>query len=356
MAVVPILCAQTVPGFDPVSESVFHVPHPEFLNFATASASFMGKSRTVTMVMDAAVNAPPGAAALWKAYFNDGTILVYCHGEAEVPNIPILPGQVKLLRGSDLLPLATGSASVNGDTVVLTVTTLQLNPGGLPPGGSVGLEWCETKYLDAASLLACGLSALDRLPGSFFWLASAPGSWFSQGLYDVGARDTPSQQARTWMPDKRFVTRPGVVDLPKPADVDGDGRADWDSNSDMHVEGNTFIDGWISYEDSGDWQGDSLIIVIGHDTNQNGRLEASEVSHVIGKCVYLPGVNYAEIVPIADGSLIHRWNWEDSNGNRRRDPGERAGHYIYNTKTGNLKVIDESGNLNFFGDHDDYGW
>jgi hypothetical protein len=356
VVVAPLLQAQPVPGFDPVAESTFQVPHPEFLNFTTVSSAFMGKTRSVTMQMDAAVNAPTGSAALWKAYFNDGTILVYCHGAAEIPNIPMSPGQVKLLRGTDLQPLATGSATVSGSTVTLSVTTLQLNPGGLPPGGSAGLDWCETKYLDAATIANYGMSALDRVLGSYFWLGAAPGSWFSHGLFDGGPGNAPSQLARTWKPDPRFRTGPGLVTLPKPGDVDGDGRAEWDSNSDMHVEGNTYIDGWISDADAGGWEGDSLIIVIGHDTNQNGRLEASEVSHVIGKCIYNPGINYAEIVPIEDGSLIHHWNREDGNRNKRRDSGGKARHYIYNTKTGKLKVFDESGNLIFFGDPDDYAW
>ncbi len=345
-----------MPAFDPLAETVFHVPYPEFTHFTSASAAFAGKTRTVTMQMAADVAAPAGSAGLWKAYFNDGTILVYCHGAAEIPNIPIAPGQVKLLRGSDLQPLATGSATVSGSTVTLTVTTLQLAPGGPVPAGGIGLEWCETKYLDAATISLKGMAALDLVPGSYFWLAAAPASWFSLSLITEQPGDVPSQNWKRFRAEPRLRTGPGVVSLPKPTDITGDGRTDWDSDSDTHVEGDTYVDGWISDADSGGWFGDCIIIVIGHDTNQNGKLDGSEVTDIIGKCIYDPGANSAKIFPIPDGSVIHHWNWEDSNRDGDRDPGERARHYIYNTKTGKLKVYDENGNLLFFGDPDDYGW
>lgn len=118
----------------------------------------------------------------------------------------------------------------------------------------------------------------------------------------------------------------------------------------------TYVDGWVSDSDPDGSDGDALIIVIGHDTNQNGKLDGDEVNHIIGKCTEVPGINDTKIYPIPDGSVIHHWNWKDLDGDWEPDPGELRYHYIYNTKTGKLKVFDGNGNLVFFGDPDDYNW
>jgi hypothetical protein len=105
-----------------------------------------------------------------------------------------------------------------------------------------------------------------------------------------------------------------------------------------------------------------MVVVIGHDLDGDGELSASEISAIIGKCVFIPlpppnshpAVNSVKIFPIPNGHVIHMWNIEDANGDGVWNPGERMRHYIYNTKTGKLKVFDENGNLLFHGDPEVY--
>ena len=71
---------------------------------------------------------------------------------------------------------------------------------------------------------------------------------------------------------------------------------------------------------------DMLILVIGHGSNKDGKLQAGEVTHVIGKCKYIPGRNKFEYEAIDGGYLVHHYNFKDTNGNYRWDPGEPIRH------------------------------
>lgn len=152
-------------------------------------------------------------------------------------------------------------------------------------------------------------------------------------------------------------TCPPTGSPPKPGDINGDGRNDWDYPDDQPLGNNgKLIDIWgIDLgppggvpDDNGtpgnpndDYYPDCFIIVVGHDDNGNGRLDAGEIDAAIGACTFIGGLNHGWIDRATN--VVHWVNerYVDSNGNGRRDPGERIDrkrHYIYNPNTGKLKV------------------
>lgn len=336
-------------AFDPVVESTYTVPRPEYSEILSSTYAQSGNTRQVTIQMKSPVVLDPGSALLLKAYFNDGTILVGCLGSAEVANIPIPANQARLIRGSDLQPLATGTVVTSGDQVTLSVTTNVSRAGD--DTAVISLRWVESQFADATTIAARGLSVLDNISGTYYWLETQPFAWASGALFRDAATDQGSA-GKVMDYDWRWQVPP--IGLPKPADIDGDGRTDWDSKSGTHVEGNTFIDGWVTDNDPNGPNGDSMVVVIGHDLDGDGELSASEITATIGKCVFVPGRNTVKIFPIAGGHVVHVWNWKDSNGDKKWNPGEEMRHYIYNTKTGKLKVFDENGTLLFHGDPEVY--
>lgn len=88
------------PVFDPVTETVFYVPQPSFSHINSVSSTIAGNMRNVSVQMNDSISLTNDAMIV-MAHFSDGTSLVFCLGAAEVPNIPIQPGEVVLIRTQD---------------------------------------------------------------------------------------------------------------------------------------------------------------------------------------------------------------------------------------------------------------
>jgi hypothetical protein len=140
----------------------------------------------------------------------------------------------------------------------------------------------------------------------------------------------------------QYWTVPPNPLLPKSGDVTGDGRQDWNAGRRGIIIaplGDVIVDSWIADNGpEGPDSGDSLIIVIGHDTNGNRKLEPGEVIAIIEECQKDPGVNNCEVVEYGGIIWIVHENWSDSNGNDFRDPGESSLVYKYNHVTGELWI------------------
>jgi len=341
--------AQSETLLDPVTLETFSVPHPAFSDVVTSSATFQGNTRTVVTTMANAVALGNGDGMILKSYFNDDTLLVYCLGTAEVPNFPIPPGQVRLIRMSTRQVIGSGSGVVSGATVTMTVSNLVASPGEALPNNMVALESTESVYVDSSTLVSRGQVIFDWLMGSTFWSSSRPLMSEKFGLYDgTYGVQTQVRQRHRIRRDRRWTVPPGNG-LPMPGDVDGDGRIDWKAGNDTVLGGGVTVGGWVSDHDPDGSNGDSMVLVIGHDDNNNGVLELGEITHIIGKCVFVPGMNIVWYEVIEGGYVIHLDNFKDLNGNGRWDPGEERRHYIYNTVTGKFKVFDEDNNLLYSG-------
>ena len=162
---------------------------------------------------------------------------------------------------------------------------------------------------------------------------------------------------RTWglRSDRKRYRVPTPPGTPKPADITGGGLKDWDTDRDTLIEplGDVIVDGWIADKGiPGADRSDLLLTVIGHDTNGNGKLDANEITAIIGECREVPGKNYQYIEQINGVFYIHHINWKDVNGNGIPDDGDNFWHYIYNTSTGVLKIYDRNGNLVYMGTPD----
>ncbi|RMG24596.1 MAG: hypothetical protein D6724_05725 [Armatimonadetes bacterium] len=343
--------AALVPVFLPKSQVTIWVNQPDYAAVQSAVATFDGLTRTVVVSMTGQVAFNNGDAMILKAYFNDGTVLVGTAGAANVPNIPLGVGAAKLIRAKSLEPLAIGTISIDGDTVTMSVTPTVPEPGDPIPPEGLQLERVGSVFADAPNVSLYGMALLDLVPESYVWATAQPSMWASISLFsDASSLSETAGRKMDYDPGWRVPP----VGLPKVADIDGDGRLEWDSDSGTHVEGNTFIDGWVTDDDPNGSAGDSMVVVIGHDTNQDGKLQPGEISHIIGQCVFVPGLNSVKIFPIPGGHVVHVWNWKDTNGNGKHDPGEPMRHYIYNTTNGKLKVFDENGNLLFHGTPEEY--
>jgi hypothetical protein len=132
---------------------------------------------------------------------------------------------------------------------------------------------------------------------------------------------------------------------PKPKDINGDGILDWDYPMDQQLgNGNKLVDLWgIDIAPAGsvivnNGYPDCFVVVIGTDTNGNGKLEGDEITAVIGACTFAAGRNYGWVDK--DTNVVHWVNLEfhkDSNGNLTNRVKQKR-HYVYNPNTGKLKV------------------
>ncbi|GIV03117.1 MAG: hypothetical protein KatS3mg015_1947 [Fimbriimonadales bacterium] len=299
--------AALVPVFLPKSQVTIWVNQPDYAAVQSAVATFDGLTRTVVVTMTGQVAFNNGDAMILKAYFNDGTVLVGTAGAANVPNIPLGVGAAKLIRAKSLEPLAIGTISIDGDTVTMSVTPTVPEPGDPIPPEGLQLERVGSVFADAPNVSLYGMALLDLVPESYVWATAQPSMWASISLFsDASSLSETAGRKMDYDPGWRVPP----VGLPKVADIDGDGRLDWDSDSDTHVEGNTFIDGWVTDDDPNGSAGDSMVVVIGHDTNQDGKLQPGEISHIIGQCVFVPGLNSVKIFPIPGGPCRARLELE----------------------------------------------
>lgn len=342
---------------DPVQETVFVVPRPDFATVAGASAQFGPLSRTVNLTLGAVPVFTQYDGMLIKSYFNDDTILLYAMGTTSIPNIPLGPGEVRLLRMSTGKVIGAGSASVSGSTVQISASTMVAMPVS-QIAGELGLERVEAVYVDSETVSTRGYSVVDQLFGSTLWLAQRPNMWESYTVFDgLTTEQAGQRQKYRFNKDPWWkVPAPGAPTSPrpKPGDVDGVGRPDWKSNNDTNLGGDIIVNGWVSDADPNGSAGDAMILAIGHDTNGNGILDLGEVTNIIGKCVFVPGRNVVWYEVIEGGYLINMDNFQDLNGNGVIDPGEQQRHYIYNTVTGILKVFDQNGQLLYSGSPSGY--
>jgi len=233
-----------------------------------------------------------------------------------------------------------GTVLVQGNTVRLDISDSLL--------GSAQLAYATSNYTQSSYLSSLGLAALEMFPGTCMIVGTITLMYAVQNIIKT-KRILPVDIVPNWW------RVPTISDVPKPGDITGDGRNDWDCDGDTWISplGDVFVDTWVSDngEDGAD-ASDSLLTVIGHDLNGNGRLEANEVTAIIGECREVPGVNMLYIEELNGVFYIHHINWNDTNNNHILDPGEDVWHYIYNTSTGILKIYDKNGVLVYMGSPD----
>ena len=104
---------------------------------------------------------------------------------------------------------------------------------------------------------------------------------------------------------------------PRPGDINGDGVPDYDYPVDIGVVGYILIDVWVvpTSDTTADY-----VLVIGQDTNGNGRLDVGEIWYPIGECPWPHGVNEGYIG--TDGKIYWE-SFNDTNMNGNWDPEEQ---------------------------------
>lgn len=122
---------------------------------------------------------------------------------------------------------------------------------------------------------------------------------------------------------------PAAGDPGHSSDFDHDGQNDdWDYNVDQGLPGTDIIVDLRGWHNGSEWD---FIVVIGHDTNHNGRLDDNEITQWIGKCQYYQGQNKLFIHSNGHGGYYVGWVNKDPN------TGEVT-QYRYDTSTGTLTV------------------
>ena len=117
---------------------------------------------------------------------------------------------------------------------------------------------------------------------------------------------------------------------PRPSDLDGNGRKDWDYPIDLPVDNGKMIDLRGLDKDETD---DRFVLFVGTDSNSNGRLDDDEIETPIGECPTLGGLNFGYL---DDRGYVHWENTDPQTGAKR--------HFIYDPRTGGLKVyLDPNG-------------
>lgn len=314
-------------------DSVHVYPKPTYSNVVSAGSTTVQGGQTQVTVQLGAVPQVGGDAFVVVARFNNGLSLAACSGSATIPGSP---GQVALV-GATRTHLASGQASLNATTLTITAPSPALAGATL-----LSIETYYAPYYLTATegnrVLSGGIASVWRAPGS-------PTVFLTTSLF---GDDPPYQLVpRPGVPHD-FPRIPPLPGTPKPGDFNGDGRPGWDTGWYAFLPdlGDVFVSEVITDRPGGPSQ-DSMITVIDHDTNGNGQLDPSEVSAVIGQCVFVPGLNAVYVEEIDGVEYVHHLNKEDGTNN--------GFHYIYNTQTGLLKVYDMQGNPIYFGPPDGYG-
>lgn len=324
------------PGTSPTPVTIRY-PFPDGATVSSATELTLLGNRQVDLHMQA--NVASSGGILVKAVFSNGLMLVGCLNGASVPNYGISSGQAKLIDPLTEQVLGNGTITVSNSTIRISASE--------PLVGTGQLTLAVSNYTDAYYLSIIGPEALERFPGSALPVGTSPAMYEIPNII-LTNRFLPRKYDPRWV-----VEVPRETPFPpKPGDITGDGRNDWDCDGDTWIAplGDVYVDSWIADNGpTGASGGDSLVTVIGHDTNGNGKLEANEVTAIIRECREVPGMNSVYIEEIDGVYYVHHINWDDQNGNQRIDPGENVWHYIYNTSTGILKIYDKNGDLVYMG-------
>lgn len=331
-----IIQVPVIPGYDPIPVTIPH-PFPDGATISSVAESSSLGVRNVDVSMQETISTSGGT--IIKAVFSNGLMLVGCLNGATVPNYGIGSGQAKVINPATEMVVGGGTVAVTSNIVRLSASESLVSIGQLT---HVASNFTHAYYLGAI-----GPEALEMFPGSFVSIGTAP---LMSALPNVirTNRFWPIKWDPRWT-----VEVPRVTPFPpKPGDITGDGRNDWDCNGDTWIAplGDVYVDTWIADNGAaGASNDDSLVTVIGHDTNGNGKLDANEVTAIIGECREVPGMNNVYIEKLDGVYYVHHINWDDENRNERIDPGEDVWHYIYNTSTGVLKIYDKNGDLVYMG-------
>jgi hypothetical protein len=289
--------------------------------------------------------------------------VVYAAGGIEYPSAPcLLPGQAGLIewkRDEDkAVKLASIDVQVAGNQVHLQVPSGLLS--GYEPimavvrylpsdvnlvhvGGGFGMCTSSSRLLD--DRLRNGSLVLPPFPPSHrkvSFTGNSGGGGNGRGflrddhrpfpfVIPPSRRGIPGMGVPIHIPDKsppRFPER-----WPRPGDINGDGVPDYDYPVDIGVVGYILIDVWVvpTSDTTADY-----VLVIGQDTNGNGRLDVGEIWYPIGECPWPHGVNKGYIG--TDGKIYWE-SFNDTNMNGNWDPGEQKKTFIYIPNTGELVVI-----------------
>lgn len=276
-----------------------------------------------------------GDALLVITYLDNNHVIVACHGSAYIPNL-CFAGGAALIDLDTMTVVEYGSYSVSGNTMTIDVTSSSL----------VSTNYLEshTSFAESDAIASYGPRVLIEM--------------FAD-TYGVSINSEMRVFAPVYQDDDDFIGVPGGARAPAPAgmpptgDITGDGNDDWDFDSDTIIPNSDIIvDVWTS-DNKPDTPGnheDSIIFVIGHDTNGNGKLDVGEQTHIIGECVFPGGRNQGWIKKEGDGVWYAHWV------NVHPITGEKF-HYIYNTQTGILKIYNEDGVLVYIGPPEGWdGW
>jgi hypothetical protein len=344
---------------------------PDFAVLNDVSITYSQEECLISLVMDATLPTNPASRGrmtveVWFRHNSSAPLhydraAVYVAGGIDYPSNPsLLPGNAGLVEcdrnhPGRVVKLASIRVQVVGNQVRLRVPTRLLS-GYVPliavvrylpshvnlddVGGGFGM--CDS----SSQLLDNRLSGKSiTLPPFPYSLGAAPsdrlsgGGGFGGNSYQdtrpypfaipPSRRGTPGRGVPIRIPDTSPPQNPER--WPKPGDINGDGVADYDYPSDTSISGNITLDVWATDGDVNDY-----VLLLGEDTNQNGRLEPHEVWYPLGECPWPFGVNKGYVG--TDGKVY--WDsFNDTNRNRNWDPGEPKKTFIYIPQTGELVVL-----------------
>jgi hypothetical protein len=286
--------------YDISTELAVNYRVPSWAKIRTFSYSEEGGTGTIEVRMQRPIPSTTNDRFTLEVYFDSQIAVVFSHGSYEFQTEPVIyPGQSAVVRLADRVVLGYVNSQIIGDIITLTFSS------GLIEGGSA-YDLC-TRYLPghfdlnnvSGGLGACvSDSRLFLIPNE-----AAPNYTISMELY---FQTTPHPRIPILLPRGREYgcppTGPNAGNIPKPGDVNGDGRNDWDYPGDKAVPGTNLIvgifgldlgpEGAVPVYRNGKWvYDDAYAIGIGRDLNGNGKLDWWEVEAWIGKCPFDGGQN-----------------------------------------------------------------
>lgn len=263
------------------SSTIIHVDYPAW---SVATAHDITVSTTGHLSGSVSLGALPmvgSSAFVVEVVLSNNTYAVASFGTASIPGVAGTQNAFVFFDPVNRTILGTGIASIQGSSVNLDITNSVIS--------GTEVVRVKTRYAPNDLIVEHGTEVLGELSASL--IRSDTGyrtvdvdTVFTGIILPLDEPEGPRCPPRTAQ-DWAWVQ--GL------SDVNGDGIPDWDYIWDVRLGGSDVLVDLRGVDKSpaGPSINDEFILVIGHDSNQNGRLEDSEITQQIGRCQYVNGDN-----------------------------------------------------------------
>jgi hypothetical protein len=335
--------------YDTSSDSMVSYSAPPYAQLRDSTFTVNGSNATLTIHFNGTVPTSPGQMTV-EALFDTADAgvydraVVYTKGYQYNSSPAIASGFAGVVNTNTWAKVANTTKSLVGDTLTLTCPVSAI--------GSSGPNTILIRYLPSSvdiNAVGGGLSGaiVSRLtynPNLDNLKTIVPGvPDASNGGIGTTAIIDQGKPGRIATP---YGCPPQTGDpVSKTWDINHDGITDWDygvnkaygnNGRRINIFGLDFAPVGNGPDANGHYP-DCFIVVVGTDSNANGKIDSGEIEFPIGQCIYYSGQNVGWV---DSGTNVTHWINESWSGGRCV---ERT-HYIYNPNTGQLTVwIDTDG-------------